>query len=66
MKSSLLIPTLFAAAGALWIIFSTTSKSELTSRIAKSKDRASTSIRLAEIGLDSPKDFEKFRLNQKR
>lgn len=64
MKVSLLIPTLFAAAGALSIIFGATPKSELTSRIAKSKDRASTSSRLAEIGLDSPKDFEKFRLNQ--
>jgi len=64
MKASLLIPTLFAAAGALLIIFTTTPKSELTARIAKSKDRASTSIRLAEIGLDSSKDFEKFRLNQ--
>ena len=64
MKSSLLVPTLLATAGALSIVISTSPKTELSLRIAKSKDRASTSIRLAEIGLDSAIDFEKFRTKQ--
>jgi tight adherence protein C len=64
MKSSLLIPTLLATAGALSIIFNSSPKTELSTRIAKSKDRASTSIRLAEIGFDSSIDFEKFRTKQ--
>jgi tight adherence protein C len=64
MKASLLVPILLATAGALSIVISTTPKTELSLRIAKSKDRASTSIRLAEIGLDSSVDFEKFRTKQ--
>ena len=64
MKASLWVPTLLATAGALSIVISTSPKTELSLRIAKSKDRASTSIRLAEIGLDSAVDFEKFRTKQ--
>jgi len=64
MKASLLVPTLLATAGALSIVIRTTPKTELSLRIANCKDRASTSIRLAEIGLDSSVDFEKFRTKQ--
>ena len=64
MKTSLLIPTLFATAGSLSIIFHSSPKSELSTRIAKSKDRTSTSSRLSEIGFDKTIDFEKFRTNQ--
>jgi tight adherence protein C len=64
MKASLLVPTLLATAGALSIVISTSPKTELSLRIAKSKDRASTSVRLAEIGFDRAIDFEKFRTRQ--
>jgi len=64
MKASLSIPTLFAATGALWIIFSASPKSQLSARIAKSKDRINTSQRLSEIGLDKLKDYEKFKTKQ--
>jgi len=64
MKSSLLVPTLLATAGALSIVFNSSPKTELSTRIAKSKDRTSTSSRLSEIGLDSSIDFEKFRTKQ--
>ena len=64
MKASLFIPTLFAAAGTLSILFNVSPKTELSMRIAKSKDRTSTSNRLSEIGLDNSIDFEKFRIKQ--
>ena len=64
MKASLFIPTLFATAGSLSIIFNASPKTEFSSRIAKSKDRSSISNRLSEIGLDSSTDFEKFRTKQ--
>ena len=64
MKPSLIVPTLFAAAGALSILFNVSPKTELSTRIAKSKDRTNTSNRLSEIGLDSSLDFEKFRTRQ--
>jgi tight adherence protein C len=64
MKISLVVPTLLATAGALTILFVSSPKTELSVRIARSKDRASTSNRLSEIGLDSAKDFEKFRSKQ--
>ena len=64
MKASLLIPTLFAMAGSLSIIVNASPKSEFSMRIAKSRDRTSTSIRLSEIGLDKSIDFEKFRTKQ--
>lgn len=64
MKTSLLIPTLFATAGSLSIIFHSSPKSELSTRIAKSKDRTRTSNRLSEIGFDKTIDFEKFRTRQ--
>ena len=64
MKASLLVPTLLATAGALSIVISTSPKTALSLRIAKSKDRASTSTRLAEIGLDNVIDFENFRTKQ--
>lgn len=64
MKASLLIPTLFATVGSLSIIFNASPKTELSRRIAKSKDRTSTSNRLSEIGLDSSIDFEKFKTKQ--
>lgn len=41
-----------------------TPKSQLSTRIAKSRDRATTANRLAEIGRNSPKDFEIFRTRQ--
>ncbi len=64
MKASLSIPTLFAATGALWIIFSANPKMEFSARISKSKDRTSTTSRLSEIGKNNPKDFEIFRTRQ--
>jgi len=64
MKASLLVPTLLATAGALSIVISTSPKTALSLRIAKSKDRAITSTRLAEIGLDNVIDFENFRTKQ--
>lgn len=64
MKTSLLIPTLFAATGSLLILLGANPMSDLSTRIAQSKDRASTSNRLSEIGLDSPKDFERYRTRQ--
>lgn len=64
MKPSLLIPTLFAATGSLIVLLGSNPRSDFSTRIAKSKDRASTSSRLAEIGLDNPKDFESYRTKQ--
>jgi tight adherence protein C len=64
MRLSLLIPTLFAATGSLIVLLGSNPRSDFSTRIAKSKDRASTSSRLAEIGLDNPKDFERYRTNQ--
>lgn len=64
MKISLLIPTLFAATGSLIVFLGSNPRSDFSTRIAKSKDRASTSNRLAEIGLDNPQDFERFRTKQ--
>jgi tight adherence protein C len=64
MKASLLIPTVFATIGSLLIIFKASPKTVLETRIAKSKDRTSTSNRLSEIGLDSALDFDKFRTKQ--
>ena len=64
MKASLLIPTFFATIGSLSIIFNASPKTEIARRIAKSKDRTSTSNRLSEIGLDRALDFDKFRTKQ--
>jgi tight adherence protein C len=64
MKTSLLIPTLLASTGALLILLGANPRSDLSTRIAKSKDRENTSNRLSEIGLDSQKDFESFRTKQ--
>lgn len=64
MKPALLIPTLFAAAGSLLILLGANPRADISTRIAKSKDRASTSNRLSEIGLDNPEDFERFRTKQ--
>lgn len=64
MKASLVIPTLFATAGALTIVFKASPKTELSARISKSKDRISISNRLSEIGLDNPADFERFKTKQ--
>ena len=64
MRLSLLIPTLFAATGSLTVLLGSNPRSDFSTRIAKSKDRANTSNRLAEIGLESPKDFERYRTKQ--
>jgi tight adherence protein C len=64
MKLSIIIPALFAASGALWLILNADPKSELKMRIANSKDRATIAIRLAEIGRNQPRDFEIFRARQ--
>jgi len=64
VRLSLLIPTLFAATGSLTVLLGSNPRSDFSTRIAKSKDRANTSNRLAEIGLESPKDFERYRTKQ--
>ncbi|CAN2177934.1 TadB Flp pilus assembly protein TadB [Candidatus Nanopelagicaceae bacterium] len=64
MKLSIAIPTFFAASGALWLISNSGPKSEIKARIATSRDRESTAIRLAEIGKVQARDFETFRTRQ--
>jgi len=64
MKLSITIPTFFAAGGALWLVMNSSPNREIRYRIATSKDRESTVIRLAEIGKAQPKDFETFRTRQ--
>jgi tight adherence protein C len=64
MKLSIIVPTIFAATGSLWLISSTGPRSEFKTRIATSKNRESTSIRLAEIGRNQPRDFETFKIRQ--
>ena len=64
MKGTFLIPILFAATGALVINLDESPRSQMSKQISKSKDRASTSKRLAEIGKIYPKDFEAFRTKQ--
>ena len=64
MKGTFLIPILFAATGALVINLDESPRSQMSKRISKSKDRAPTSKRLAEIGKIYPKDFEAFRTKQ--
>lgn len=64
MKLSIAIPTFFAASGSLWLIANSGPKEEIRTRIATSRDRESTAIRLAEIGRDQPSDFEAFRTRQ--
>ena len=64
MKLSITIPTIFAASGALWLVSNYGPNADLKARIASSKDRGTTSNRLAEIGKDQPSDFEAFRTRQ--
>lgn len=64
MRVTILIPGLFAAAGAFWLTLSNNPRTELQKRISRSRDRVKVEDRLVEIGRTSEKDFEKFRNRQ--
>ena len=64
MKSSILIPALFAAAGAFWLAIGDNPRAEFSNRVANSRDRKSVQFRLNEIGKSGLKDFEVFRTTQ--
>ena len=64
MKSSILVPTLFAAAGAFWLAIGNNPRAEFSNRVANSRDRKSVQFRLNEIGKSGFKDFEVFRTKQ--
>lgn len=64
MKSSILIPGLFAVLGALTLSLDKSPKDQFRQRVSKSKDRSNVQERLAEIGRTKSADFDMFRTKQ--
>jgi tight adherence protein C len=64
MKISILIPSLFAAVGAISLALNNSPHNEVKSRVGRSRDRKKVQERLTEIGLTKSADFESFRIRQ--